>query len=109
MPSLDPTIHQPVRLQIMAALVALGTKDRVNFTYLRDALKTTDGNLGAHLLKLEEAGYLVQEKTFQDRKPRTHVHATIKGRAAFAEHVAALKKLLEPPGLSKTPQGGAGK
>jgi DNA-binding MarR family transcriptional regulator len=96
MPTLDTTIHQPVRLQIMAALAALTAKERVNFAYLRDVLKTTDGNLGAHLLKLEEAGYLAQEKTFVNRKPRTDIWATDKGRAAFQDHVAALKQLLEP-------------
>ncbi len=95
MSTFDVTIHQPVRLQIMAALVALGAQERVNFTYLRDALKTTDGNLGAHLLKLEEAGYLEQEKTFVDRKPRTFIRATDKGRGAFRDHVSALKGLLE--------------
>lgn len=104
MPNLDNTIHQPVRLQIMAALAVLGPKERVNFTYLRDALKTTDGNLGAHLLKLEEAGYLEQEKAFMDRKPRTFIRSTLRGRAAFEEHVAALKSLLEPPDLPKEQQ-----
>ena len=103
MPELDATIHQPVRLQIMAALAALGAQERVNFTWLRDALKTTDGNLGAHLLKLEEAGYLEQEKVFMDRKPRTFIRATDRGRAAFQDHVAALKSLLEPPALPRDP------
>ncbi len=101
MPELDATIHQPVRLQIMSALSALGPKEHVNFTYLRDILKTTDGNLGAHLLKLEEAGYLEQEKVFMERKPRTFIRATLRGRAAFQDHVAALRRLLEPPGIPK--------
>lgn len=99
MPVLDSTIHQPVRLQIMAALAVLGPRESVNFTYLRDALQTTDGNLGAHLLKLEEAGYLEQEKSFVNRKPRTDIRVTAKGRAAFQDHVAALKQLLEPPAI----------
>lgn len=94
MPNLDGLIHQPVRLQIMAALAALDKKDRVNFTYLRELLKVSDGNLGAHLLKLEEAGYLMQEKTFVARKPCTFIWATAKGLAAFEGHVAALKELL---------------
>jgi DNA-binding MarR family transcriptional regulator len=94
--NIDTIIHQPLRLQIMSALVALGPKEKVNFTYLRDVFKITDGNLGAHLLKLEEAGYLIQEKIFEDRKPRTYICATDKGRAAFNDHVAVLKKLLEP-------------
>jgi DNA-binding MarR family transcriptional regulator len=94
MAELDNLIHQPLRLQIMASLVALGTDEQVEFTYLRNLLKATDGNLGAHLTKLEEAGYIRIEKTFVERKPRTFVSATGKGRDAFAGHVAALREIL---------------
>ncbi len=95
MAELDNLIHQPLRLQIMASLVALGTDEQVEFTYLRNLLKATDGNLGAHLTKLEEAGYIRIEKTFVVRKPRTFVSATGKGRDAFAGHVAALQEILQ--------------
>ena len=94
MAELDNLIHQPLRLQIMASLVALGANEQVEFTYLRNLLKATDGNLGAHLTKLEEAGYVKIEKTFVERKPRTFVSATGKGRDAFADHVAALQEIL---------------
>jgi DNA-binding MarR family transcriptional regulator len=94
MAELDNLIHQPLRLQIMASLVALGPDEQVEFTYLRNLLKATDGNLGAHLTKLEEAGYLKIEKTFVERKPRTFLRATGKGRDAFAGHVAALQEIL---------------
>ncbi len=94
MPELNETIHQPVRLRIMAALVALEAGDEADFTYLRDLLEVTDGNLGAHLRKLEEAGYITVNKTFVERKPRTFIGATAAGRRAFQEHVAALKAIL---------------
>lgn len=90
----DEIIHQPVRLRIMSALAALDADTRVDFTHLRNLLKLSDGNLGAHLLKLEEAGYLAQEKTFVDRKPRTYVQMTARGRDAFQAHVAALRDLI---------------
>jgi DNA-binding MarR family transcriptional regulator len=61
---------------------------------LRKLLNLTDGNLGAHLAKLEEAGYVKIEKTFVDRKPRTFVIVTGKGRDAFEEHISALKKII---------------
>jgi len=95
MPEFDAVIHQPVRLQIMAALASLRPDDKADFTYLRDLLKTTDGNLGAHLQKLEETGYIATEKAFVARKPRTFVVATDKGKAAFRDHVAALRKILD--------------
>ena len=94
MAELNETIHQPVRLRIMAALVTLEASSEVDFTYLRNLLEVTDGNLGAHLRKLEEAGYIAVNKTFVERKPRTFVAATVAGRKVFQEHVAALKSIL---------------
>jgi len=95
MPKLDKVIHQPLRLRVMASLVALAPNEQVDFTYLRDAMQATDGNLGAHLQKLEEAGYIEVEKTFVARKPRTFVLASDRGRAAFTDHVAALRGIIE--------------
>ncbi len=94
MARLDQIIHQPVRLRLMAALVALEPDVQAEFTYLRDLLDLTDGNLGAHLRRLEQAGYVKLEKTFVARKPRTYVSATAKGRRAFAEHVSALEEII---------------
>jgi len=91
---LNELIHQSARLRIMSALAALENDAQVDFTYLKKLLDLTDGNLGTHLLKLEEAGYLTQEKTFVDRKPRTYIRITPAGREAFGRHVAALKELL---------------
>ncbi len=95
MAQLDNIIHQTVRLQIMSSLVGLDQNEQVNFTYLRKLLKLTDGNLGAHLAKLEEAGYIKIDKTFVARKPRTLIGATGKGQDAFNEHTAALKKIIQ--------------
>ena len=90
MAQINAIIHQPVRLRIMASLMGLDTKEQVDFTYLRKLLKLTDGNLGAHLLKLEQAGYIRMEKTFIARKPRTFISPTKKGELAFEEHIQAL-------------------
>jgi len=95
MAELNEIIHQPVRLRIMASLVTLNPDEEVDFTYLRDLLEVTDGNLGAHLRKLEESGYINANKTFVERKPRTFVSATAEGRRVFQEHVAALEAILK--------------
>jgi DNA-binding MarR family transcriptional regulator len=95
MAELNETIHQTVRLRIMAVLVTLAPNEEVEFTYLRDLLEVTDGNLGAHLRKLEEAGYINLNKAFVDRKPRTYVSATASGRKVFSDHVAALEAILK--------------
>jgi DNA-binding transcriptional ArsR family regulator len=98
MPELNEVIHQPVRLRIMSALAALRPGDSVDFTFLRDLLDLTDGNLGAHLRRLEEAGYVQLDKTFVDRKPHTYVSLASGGRRAFQDHVEALKGILEAAG-----------
>lgn len=95
MAELNEIIHQPVRLRIMAALMALEAGNEVDFTYLRDLLEVTDGNLGAHLRKLEEAGYIAVNKAFVERKPRTFVAISPEGRRVFQEHVAALESILK--------------
>jgi DNA-binding MarR family transcriptional regulator len=91
---LNTIIHQQVRLRIMSALAALDDGDEVDFSYLKKQLGLTDGNLGAHLAKLEDAGYILIRKHFVARKPRTDVSLTLNGRAAFLEHVAALRDIL---------------
>jgi DNA-binding MarR family transcriptional regulator len=95
MNELDDLIHQPVRLRIMAALTSLEAREQVDFSFLKDKLKLTDGNLGAHLRALEEAGYILVEKTFVERRPKTFLAASAAGRKAFAGHVAALQTILK--------------
>ncbi len=94
MAQFDETIHQPTRLRIMASLVTLEPGESVEFTSVRDLLSLSDGNLGAHLAKLEEAAYVKVDKRFVARKPRTFLSATTKGRCAFEEHVAALENII---------------
>jgi DNA-binding MarR family transcriptional regulator len=96
MDELDPIIHQPARLQIMSALSQLKACRRVDFTYLKDNLGLTDGNLGAHLATLEAKGYIAVEKEFVARRPKTFVSMTPAGAAAFSSHVAALHSILTP-------------
>jgi DNA-binding MarR family transcriptional regulator len=93
MPALDPVIHAPARLRTMAALTALLPRSQIDFPTLRKSLGLTDGNLGAHLQVLEDAGYIRIEKSFIAKKPRTHVSTTAKGRAQFEEHIAALREI----------------
>ena len=64
------------------------------FTWLRAKTASTDGNLGAQLLKLEEAGYVHVEKRFVDRKPQSLYRITETGRQALTEYVRALRQLL---------------
>ena len=96
MAAIDKLIHEPSRLRIMAALMALDSDAEVDFAFLRDRLGFTDGNLGAHLEKLQGAKYLKARKTFVGRKPRTYLSLTKTGRRAFEDHVETLREIIEP-------------
>jgi DNA-binding HxlR family transcriptional regulator len=91
LPELDPVIHGKLRLAVLSLLVAV---DEADFTWLRQKTGSTDGNLGAQMLKLEEAGYVSVEKRFVARKPQTLYRMTVKGRGALTQYVAALKSIL---------------
>jgi DNA-binding MarR family transcriptional regulator len=87
---LDRLIHERVRLGIVSALAVNGS---LSFTDLRDLLGTTDGNLSAHARRLEDAGYIVCEKSFEGRTPRTEYGLTETGRKeldAYLDHMEAI-------------------
>lgn len=90
----DPTIHQPIRLKIMAALKPLPEADALEFVRLKDIAGATDGNLGAHVTTLQEADYVTVEKDFVGKKPRTRVALSRKGRRAFEDYVAYLRDII---------------
>jgi DNA-binding HxlR family transcriptional regulator len=84
-------IHGKLRLALLSLLVGV---EEAEFTWLRSKTGSTDGNLGAQLAKLEEAGYVAVEKKFVQRKPQTLYRMTEAGRQAFVEYVQALKQML---------------
>jgi len=94
----DEIVHQPTRLRLMAYLASLGPDARVEFGTLKRALDLTEGNLSRHLARLEEAGYVAIEKGYVNKRPRTWVRLTGRGRDAFYAHVDYLKRLLEGGG-----------
>jgi DNA-binding MarR family transcriptional regulator len=93
--ALDPVIHAPVRLRIVATLAALPDGDARSFTRLQDMLDLTPGNLITHLRKLEDAGYLSSETTGNGRASRTSIALTSEGREALDAYTTALRELLD--------------
>ncbi|MFZ1083327.1 MAG: transcriptional regulator [Terracidiphilus sp.] len=91
LPELNPIIHGKLRLALLSLLIGV---EEAEFTWLRAKTGSTDGNLGAQLLKLEEAGYVTVEKKFVQRKPQSIYRVTEAGRSALTEYVQALKQLL---------------
>ncbi len=89
---LDEIIHSRIRLAIMAVLVAV---DEAEFNFLKEKVNATDGNLSTHLKKLEEAGYIAVQKTFENRKPMSRYLLTVKGKKAFEIYIDRLEKMLK--------------
>ena len=94
MGDLNAIIHQPVRLKIMSALKALAPDEMLEFVRLKKIVEATEGNLGAHIQTLDEAGYVAVEKDFADNRPRTRVKLTKEGRRAFEDYVAYLRDII---------------
>ena len=89
--TLNKAFESRIRLGIMSILMV---NDQVDFTMLKVLLDITDGNMASHISGLEKLGYLKVTKQFIGKKPNTSYAATESGKAAFAEHVKALEKLL---------------
>ena len=91
----DPVLLSPARLGVVTALLG---REGVTFPDLKNLLGLTQGNLGAHLRTLEEAGYVEVVKDFEGRKPRTTCRLSAKGRKAFERHVERLEAILRKSG-----------
>jgi DNA-binding MarR family transcriptional regulator len=87
---LDRLVHEPARLAVIALLYVVESAD---FTFLMNQTGLTWGNLSAHMSKLEEAGYLLVEKTFRGKRPSTTLRLTPLGREAFKQYASRMRQL----------------
>jgi hypothetical protein len=92
--SLDPVIHAPVRLRIVATLATLPDGPNLSSTRLQDMLELTPGNLITHLRKLKDAGYPSSETTGNGRGPTQQSRSPAQGHAALDTYTDTLRKLL---------------
>lgn len=83
-----------IRLGIMSILVV---NEDADFNRLKELLDVTDGNLASHIKALEQAEYILVEKSFVGKKPNTNYKATKLGNAEFKKHIEALEKLIQKP------------
>lgn len=88
---LDRLIHERMRLAIVSILAV---RDTLSFNELKQLLGTTDGNLSVHARKLEDAGYVQCEKSFEGRTPRTEYTLTAAGRQALERYLAHMESLI---------------
>ena len=89
---MDELLLSKIRLAIIGQLV---NAEWVTFSELRQSIDVTNGNLGSHVAKLVDAGYIKEEKRFAGRRPQSRYHLTRAGRAALLRHVAALQALVD--------------
>jgi DNA-binding HxlR family transcriptional regulator len=89
---LDRLIHERLRLGIVSALAV---NDRLTFNDLKYQLRTTDGNLSVHARKLEDAQYIVVEKSFEGRMPHTEYRLTPAGRRALEKYLAHMEAIIK--------------
>lgn len=89
--NLNKHFENRIRLGIMSMLMV---NDWVDFSTMKETLDTTDGNLASHIKSLEAEGYVEVKKQFLGKKPNTSFRATLDGRKAFDEHLAALEMLI---------------
>jgi len=89
---IDRLLHEPARLMIATILFPLEQSD---FLYLLRESGLTKGNLSAHLIKLEEAGYVEIEKVFRGKVPMTLIKLSPLGRSAFTEYRIKLKEIMQ--------------
>jgi DNA-binding HxlR family transcriptional regulator len=88
---LDRLIHEHIRLGIVSGLAV---NRSLTFNELKALLKTTDGNLSVHARKLEEAGYIVCTKSFEERLPKTEYRLTASGRRALERYLNHMEALI---------------
>jgi len=91
-PELDRLIHERIRLGIVSALAV---NESLSFNELKKLLKTTDGNLSVHARKLEEAEYIICEKYFEGRLPKTVYRLTITGQRALERYLDYMEALIQ--------------
>ena len=89
-PRFDAVVHAPPRLQICGLLAAV---DSMDFAAVRDAVGVSDSVLSKQATALEAAGYVKIKKGYIGKRPRTWLSLTKEGRAAFQNHLAALRAI----------------
>ena len=89
---IDRLIHERMRLGIVSALAA---NESLSFHDLKKLLATTDGNLSVHARKLEEAKYIVCEKYFEGRLPKTIYRLSPAGRQALERYLDQMEALIQ--------------
>jgi Domain of unknown function (DUF1707) len=100
--ALDPLIHDPQRLRIVATLAAMPHGDTMSLSRLQTMTGLPPGGPVIGLRELGRAGYLRMDMTGGDN-PQATVGLTGRGRAALVRYTAALALLPRAIGQQDQP------
>lgn len=90
--NIDQVIHAPARLMVLTYLYVV---ESVDYVFLMRLTGLTWGNLATHLNRLEEAGYVEVQKTFNGKKPQSILRMTEEGRTAFKAYKKSMQQVLD--------------
>ena len=89
---IDKVVHEPARLKILAQLYVV---ERADFIFIMRQTGLTQGNVSAHLSKLEHARYVEIKKGFAGKRPHTMISLTKKGREAFKRYIEDMRQIFD--------------
>lgn len=69
--------------------------ERADYVFLLRLTWLTWGSLSTHLTKLEDAGYIVIEKEFREKKPHSTIRLTEQGRESFRTYKKSVQQVLD--------------
>jgi DNA-binding MarR family transcriptional regulator len=69
--------------------------ESADYVFLMRLTGLTWGNLATHLNKLEGAGYVEIQKTYNGKKPLSILRITPQGRSAFQDYKKTMKQVLD--------------
>ena len=87
---LDPLVHEPARLRILSFLASV---ERIEFAALRRITDMTDGNLSAHIGRLERGDLVGVDRQIVGKRMLTTIRLTSAGRTALEQHWRNLDEL----------------
>lgn len=101
MGNINELFSTKARLGIMTIIVQ---QQECDFSKIKEMLGLSDGNLGAHLRVLEDAGYILVKKEFVKRRPKSTYTLSDTGRQAFMAHLTQLESIIHSVNKATEPE-----
>jgi DNA-binding MarR family transcriptional regulator len=87
----DSVFFEKTRLSMMTILYK---EEPVSFNRLKKVIGGTDGSIYTHLQKLQEAGYIGQQKEIKSGKAQTSYFLTAEGKKIFRKYIKFMEEMI---------------